>query len=385
MPLLSIFRLFFTLFSWFILAGAAYLLWRYWDGTVAVDAEGRETLIREPWMLWVGLGLGAWSLLGKFFWNTVLARPSDEPRPEHGQGAALPGADGASLYVETAGKADGPVLLLTHGAGMDSTIWFLAKRDLGDRFRLVTWDLPGLGKSKAHKIDLESYAENLLVVIRSIGKPVVLVGHSMGGMTIQTLARRHPELFGTTVVGTVLLNTTHTNPLKTMILSGLARALEPVLKVAFWVEAALFPLAWLSMWQSYLSGSAHIANRLTFGSGVTRRQLDHVALLGTRNSPASIARGNIAMFDWDATGAIATLTEPIQIIAGNGDIVTKPEASDTIASTAVAPELHRIDGANHMSFLDHAPDYHRLIADYAGRAFARARQLHIVQGVPAWK
>lgn len=378
MPLLSISRFIFTLLSWCVLAGAVYLLWRYWNGTLAVDAEGRETLIREPWMLWVGLGLGAWSFLGKFFWNTVLARPSDEPRPRHGQGAALPGADGASLHVETAGKADGPVLLFTHGAGMDSTIWFLAKRDLGDRFRLVSWDLPGLGKSKAHKIDLESYAENLLVVIKSIGGPVVLVGHSMGGMTIQTLARRHPELFGTTIVGTVLLNTTHTNPLKTMILSGLALALRPLLRLAFWVETAIFPLAWLSAWQSYLSGSAHIANRLTFGRGVTRRQLDHVALLGTRNSPASIARGNLAMFDWDATGAIAALTEPVQIVAGDGDIVTKPEASDTIAGTAVAPELHRIDGANHMSFLDHAEEYHRLIAIYAGKAFARAGQLHLV-------
>ncbi len=374
MPLLSIFRFLFTLLSWFILAGAVYLLWRYWEGTVAVDADGRETLIREPWMLLLGLGLGAWSFLGKFFWNTVLAWPSDEPRPSHVKGAALPGADGASLHVETAGKADGPVLLLTHGAGMDSTIWFLAKRDLGDRFKLVTWDLPGLGKSKARKIDLESYAENLLVVVKSIGKPVVLVGHSMGGMTIQTLARRHPEVFGTTVVGTILLNTTHTNPLKTMILSGLAQALQPLLRLAFWLEAMLFPLAWLSTWQSYLSGSAHIANRLTFGRGVTCRQLDHVALLGTRNSPASIARGNLAMFDWDATGAIATLTEPVQIIAGDGDIVTKPEASETIASTAVAPELHRIESANHMSFLDHSTEYHRRIADYAGRAFARAGQ-----------
>ncbi len=53
----------------------------------------------------------------------------------------------------------------------------------------------------------------------------MLVGHSIGGMTIQTLARDHPELFGREVVGVVLLNTTYTNPLKTMILPRLMQAL----------------------------------------------------------------------------------------------------------------------------------------------------------------
>ena len=37
--------------------------------------------------------------------------------------------------------------------------------------------------------------------------PVVLVGHSMGGMTIMALARMHPELFGTKVIGAVLIST----------------------------------------------------------------------------------------------------------------------------------------------------------------------------------
>jgi pimeloyl-ACP methyl ester carboxylesterase len=376
MPLLSIFRLIFTLISWAILAGAAYLLWRWSQGTIVVDEGGREHLIREDWLLWVGLGLGGWSLfLGKFFWNLVLARADDDGIvPERGDGRTLTGADGAELFVESLGPADGDTLVLTHGAGVDSTCWYLAKNALGIRYRILTWDLPGLGRSKGGKIDLESYAENLRVVIQSAGRPVVVVGHSMGGMTIQTLARRHPEMFGTEIVGTVLLNTTYTDPLKTMILSGLAQALRPLLKVLFHIEIALLPLAWLSAWQSYLSGSAHIANRLTFGKGVTRRQLDHVALLGSRNSPASIAKGNLAMFNWDATGAIATIVDPLLILAGQGDIVTKPEAGAEIASTAVSPQLHTIEGANHMSFLDHAAEYHELIDIYAAEAFARAAE-----------
>ncbi len=38
--------------------------------------------------------------------------------------------------------------------------------------------------------------------------PVVLVGHSMGGMTIMAFAERHPELFEDRVVGVGLVSTT---------------------------------------------------------------------------------------------------------------------------------------------------------------------------------
>src|SRR3977135_3259446 len=51
--------------------------------------------------------------------------------------------------------------------------------------------------------------EDLYAVLRATSPgpaPVVLVGHSMGGMTIMALAADHPELFGTKVIGTVLIS-----------------------------------------------------------------------------------------------------------------------------------------------------------------------------------
>ncbi len=103
----------------------------------------------------------------------------------------------------------------------------------------------------------------------------------------------------------MLVNTTYTNPLRTMALGGLAQALrrpllEPMLRLTIWLQ----PLAWLSAWQSYLSGAAHLANRTGFSQHVTRSQLEHTTLLATRNPPAASARGNLAMFGWDADGAL---------------------------------------------------------------------------------
>jgi pimeloyl-ACP methyl ester carboxylesterase len=380
-PLFSILRLLFTLLALSVLAGALWFAWEWYQGDMLRTDAGELILVRHDWYLWAALALAVWSFAGKFFWNFVLARADhDDAVPERSGGSFIEGVEGSEIYVEMTGKEDGMPIILTHGAANDSTVWYLAKKALGAKFRLITWDLPGLGRSEARRLDLDHYAASLQTVLGLVKQPVVVVGHSLGGMIIQTLALRQPQLFGTAIVGTVLLNTTYTNPLKTMIFSGLARALQPILKFAFYVEVALFPLAWLSAWQSYLSGSTHIATRLTFGAGVTRKQLDHAALLATRNSPASIARGNLAMIDWDGTGAVANIDGPLLIIAGAGDIVTKPEASKTIAASAIAPTLHVMGGGNHMSFLDHASVYHAHIDQFATAASERARALHLREG-----
>lgn len=332
------------------------------------NADGTLARTRDDWRLWAGLGLLAWSFFGRLIVTPLLARGDKVPsRPERGEGRSLTGASGAELYVETHGPADGPPIVLTHGWGLDSTIWSYAKRDLAQRHRLILWDLPGLGRSKLAKdsaLSLADFAADLRTVIGLAGgKPVVLVGHSIGGLTIQTLARDDPEMFGREVAGVVLLNTTHTNPLKTMILSGLVQALrwpllEPMLRLTIWLQ----PLAWLSAWQSYLSGSAHIANRLGFGKYVTRSQLEHTTLLATRNPPGVQAKGDLAMFRWDATAALPQITVPALVIGGDKDIVTKLEASRTIAEVA---RLQVVEGVNHMGFLERADVYDGAIAEFA--------------------
>jgi pimeloyl-ACP methyl ester carboxylesterase len=128
----------------------------------------------------------------------------------------------------------------------------------------------------------------------------------------------------------------------------------------------LQPLAWLGAWQSYLSGSAHIANRIGFGKYVTHSQLEHTTLLSTRNPPGVIAKGNLAMFRWDATDAMARITTPMLVLGGAMDIVTKPEASRYIAAEKGASgDLQIVEGVNHMGFLERSDIYNQAIADFA--------------------
>lgn len=371
MPLLFLAGLGFGLLPFVLLGSAGYLAWGWYQGEMVQDANGTLQRLREDWRLWTALALVGWAFLGRFVIPLLLARADTDPtRPERGAGETINGPGGASLYVERHGDLTAPPMILIHGWGMDSTIWFYAKRRLARQFHLIIWDLPGLGRSTAKSgeaVDLSSFAADLKAIVGlADGRPVVLVGHSIGGMTIQTLARDDPAFFNRAVAGVVLLNTTHTNPLETMILSGLVKALrrpvlEPVMRLAIWLQ----PLAWLAAWQSYLSGSAHMANRLGFGRYVTRSQLEHTTLLATRNPPGILARGNLAMFRWDATQALPGIRPPVLVIAGDKDIVTKLQASETISSAIPDARLQVVEGVNHMGFLERAEIYNEAIAAFA--------------------
>jgi pimeloyl-ACP methyl ester carboxylesterase len=378
MPFIFLLRFLFSLISWILLAAAVYLLWSWHQGEAFRDANGVVHLVRHDWRLWTGLALVVWSFGGgALVLRPFVARRDRDPLlPARGNGRLIQGADGARLYVETAGAEDAPVLVLTHGWGLDSTIWAYARRDLSRDFRLVLWDLPSMGKSRTplKSVTLDSFARNLEVIIRHTGADrVVLVGHSIGGMTIQTLARNHPEFFPARIAGIVLVDTTYHNPLKTMALGGLAQALRfPLLEPQLFATIGLWPLAWISAWKSYLDGSAHLANRFGFGPDVTHAQLEQTTRLSVRNSQAAQAKGNLAMFRWDADHALAGLGVPVLAIAGTADIVTKPEASRHIVEGTPGAELMTIDRANHMGFVEQADLYNRAIAAFARRCHAGA-------------
>lgn len=374
MPLFSPMRLLTMALSLAVAGIAIYLALYWYQGDLVRLDNGDVVQRREDWLIWVAAGLGLFSLLGRLIVAPTLAKPDRAERSveDRGNGTQIAGQNNSSLYVEDLGNETGPTLILTHGWAMDSTIWHYAKLSLGRRFRIIVWDLPGLGQSKG-PISLENFAECLASVISWSGaERVVLVGHSIGGMTIQTLARDHAALFERHVVGIALLNTTYINPLKTMILPRFMQAIRwPILEPMMWLGIILQPLVWLCAWQSYFSGMAHVANRIGFGKYVTRSQLNHVTLLSTKNPPGNIDRGNLAMFRWDATGALSRSDVPALVLGGEVDIVTKPSASHAIAQQAAKATVEVVEGVNHMGMLERADHYNSRIAVFAEQVFAR--------------
>jgi pimeloyl-ACP methyl ester carboxylesterase len=337
------------------------------------------TWARDDRWLYVGLALLAISFLGRFPALLLLGRGGGSgKRLARAERETIKGPDGSEISIETCGPQDAPVLVFTHGWGMDNTIWREAKDELSGRFRLVMWDLPGLGKSSQPadgKYAIERFAGDLRAVLAHAGDRAVLVGHSIGGMTVQTFCKLYPETLGREVAGIVLENTSHTNPLKTMILGGLFEALrkpliEPLMHLTIWLQ----PIPWLMNWQGYLSGSTHVAMRIGgFGTQPTRGQLDQVSLLTTRNPPGVQAKGNLAMFHWSVTDDLGRIAVPALVFAGGRDIVTLPGAGETIAGAIAGARLSPVPHAGHMGPVELSATYNAEIAAFADEAFSRPR------------
>jgi pimeloyl-ACP methyl ester carboxylesterase len=379
MPILSLPRALLSLASLAILAAAIYLLWSWGQGYDFRLTDGRWRHAAGPaWRLWTGIGLLGWSFLGRFIVLGLLPSRHD-PELERGRPQIVTAPDGARIAVETTGRRDGPVIILTHGWGMDRRVWAWMRPVLERRFRLVMWDLPGMGESRLapdRRLTMERFAVALGAVIEAASeRPVVIVGHSIGGMIVQTLFRVRPDLVADRVAGIALVNTTYENPLRTMWLAPIWRVLQkPVLEPLSWLTVAASPLVWLSNWQSYLSGSILIAMRLTgFGRYASRRQVDAASLLACQNSPGVQAKGDLAMFHWEAAEVLRLVEVPTLVVSASRDLVTLPSASEVIGGRIHGARMAMVEGAGHMGVLEAAERVEREIAGFAEDALRRPR------------
>jgi pimeloyl-ACP methyl ester carboxylesterase len=109
--------------------------------------------------------------------------------------ADLPG--GVRLHYKDEGKADGPVLMLVHGFGDSHFSWEGWVARLGDRYRIITVDLPGHGLTRApagYVATADGYAELIDALATKLALPkFAIAGNSMGGGVAWQTAVRYPN------------------------------------------------------------------------------------------------------------------------------------------------------------------------------------------------
>ena len=101
--------------------------------------------------------------------------------------------DGEEIYWELVrdaeeGNADErPVVVLSHGAGGSHAVWYQQIPQIGEKYRVVTWDSRGFGNSTNNTAQLapENAARDLAAVLDELEiSEAHLVGQSMGGWHI---------------------------------------------------------------------------------------------------------------------------------------------------------------------------------------------------------
>jgi pimeloyl-ACP methyl ester carboxylesterase len=265
--------------------------------------------------------------------------------------------DGVPLHVEVDGDLDAPLtVVLSHGFTARLVEWDLQRAALRDRARLVLWDQRGHGRSGWTKLTtatIDRTGRDLGQVLDATTPtgPVVLAGHSMGGMSVLALARQRPELFGTRVVGVFLLATSAGGLVETGVLGLLIRGVRKLRLLSLYLRL-------LQLVAPLLERFRRRGTRL--GRRVTRRLLfgaDDADLANVRlvqelleETPYPVAMAFYATFlDHDETASLEVLRGvPVTVIAATHDRLTPATHGRDIASRiGENAELVVVPGAGH--------------------------------------
>jgi pimeloyl-ACP methyl ester carboxylesterase len=134
-----------------------------------------------------------------------------------------------SYWTGRKGLLEGRVtVLFIHGAGGGQYTWSYQKGFFEKQFNPIVIELPGHGESgEEGEEEIGRYAEHVRTFLKTLGlQKVFLVGHSMGGAIVQTLALIHPEM----IKGIVLVGTGARLKVLPMILDGIKNNFEETVK-----------------------------------------------------------------------------------------------------------------------------------------------------------
>ncbi len=113
---------------------------------------------------------------------------------------------GNVFYWTNENKTSDYAVVFLHGLMLDHTLFDSQVSCFEDKYKLISWDNPGYGKSRPYgDLSSESAVDALKNILLSEGvKQAVLVGHSMGGYVAQAFIKRYPDM----VKGFVAVDTT---------------------------------------------------------------------------------------------------------------------------------------------------------------------------------
>ncbi len=344
-------------------------------------AEWAHSEFRSLFWLTAGALLIAIAVFGRLLVLMGVPRGSDaEKEPVIGQTDSVTGSAGARLCVEAFGPTTGPVVVLTPGWGLDRRVWCGVVRQLARRWRVLIWDLPGVGESGRPfdgEYSLERLSEDLRAVLQlAPGRPVLLVGHSTGALITLELCRRHPELIGRRIAGLALLNGCELDPVNSAADRSLMKALrepliEPFLRLSLWLS----PLVQAGAWASHLNGLSHLILRATtFGESVSRCTLDNLSWVTARSAPSVQAKGARAMLEADLTGTVEGLEIPVLLMAGGCDLLVRADEVKAAAGTNPLARYILVPDVGHAGPLEQPEVYEEALERHAEMVFDRERR-----------
>ena len=267
-----------------------------------------------------------------------------------------------NFYEE--GRRDRQLVLLIHGWSSSAYAMSPLMALLSQRYWCIAVDLPGYGNSPRMKsgATIEKYADVLADFIEALyDGPVILVGHSMGGMISITMAEKYPELINRTI----LICPTVTGKLSTYI----NLIVSPITRLEQFAPTRL-----ISRLVERISSSVtdRIMRPASFAArtGITSEDYNRLKT-DARRPDQGIVRAECfdAMRDNNLSGRLATIQTPTLVIWGAEDNTVPLSDAGVIADEWPSADLRIMPRAGHWPQFERPEDTRRMIANFLGLQF----------------
>ena len=268
--------------------------------------------------------------------------------------------DGVPLAVREVGPVDAPVtMVFVHGFCLRMGAFHFQRNRLAEkwepRVRMVFYDQRGHGRSgeaEPETYTLTQLGQDLETVLKEVAPNgvMVLVGHSMGGMTVLSHARQYPEQYGRMIVGAALISSAAEGVTR----SPLGEILKNPAVEALRFTARSAPKLMHRGRNVSRSLIAPILRAASFSDLQVSRSLDAFSQRMMNGTPIATLVGFLRALEvHDETAGLWTLLRiPTLIACGDHDLITPDEYSRKMAASLPQSELVIVTGASHLALLD---------------------------------
>ena len=267
--------------------------------------------------------------------------------------------DGGELHVVEKGDADARPLVLLHGITLQARIWGYQLRDMSDRYRVLACDLRGHGESTAGSegYGLPLLARDLRTVLEHFDlHDAIVMGHSMGGMTLMQFCADHPDALDERVAGCVFLATAPCAPFPPAALKAMRRLSPRMLALG---ERR----GWDRMPGVNTAGSdvSYVVTRRVFGLDPSPLHVELTRQCAAEMKNSAVLPSAIRIVAHDAEPALRLTQTPSLVIGGELDRLLPAGLSRRIAAALPNSDLHILEGAGHQLMLERPDEVADLI------------------------
>jgi aminoacrylate hydrolase len=240
--------------------------------------------------------------------------------------AKLP--DGAELNVQVDGQ--GPDILLVTGLGGTASYWDPVVPALAKSFRVIRYDQRGIANSTRGTVPttIDQLATDTFAVMDHVGsKRCVLLGHSTGGVILQSMA-----LMDETRIAGLVLSGSWARPSRYM--SELFGSRAAILQVAPREYTAM--VGFLGYTADWLNANWHLYDMMVSAAPVTAAQ------------QALVAERIAAIMAFDRSSELHRITVPVLVQGAGDDLIVPAFLNRDLASLIKHAELQMLPSGGHM-------------------------------------